>query len=87
MGGDRTNLTMNLKKEVEKDSNAQDGETEEEIRDRVLDIIQGNYGITDAVQEYLNWSEEDAENADGTNWDDVVDAIMDDPETLKDILS
>lgn len=87
MGGDRTNLTMNLKKEVEKGSNAQDGETEEEIRDRVLDIIQGNYGITDAVQEYLNWSEEDAENADGTNWDDVVDAIMDDPETLKDILS
>lgn len=87
MGGDRTNLTMNLKKEVEKGSNAQDGETEEEIRDRVLDIIQDNYGITDAVQEYLNWSEEDAENADGTNWDDVVDAIMDDPETLKDILS
>lgn len=86
MGGDRTNLTMNLNKEVEKGSNAQNGETEEEIRDRVLDIIQDSYGLTDAIEDFLDWSEEEIENADGTNWDDVVDAIMADPETLKDVL-
>jgi hypothetical protein len=68
------------------------GEFEEGIdddeaeRDKILNIIQDNYGISDAVQEFLDWDEEDAENADGTNWDDVVDAIMEDPELKARIL-
>ena len=55
-------------------------------REQVLDIVQNNYGIKDAVQEFLGWDEEDAENADGTNWDDVVDAIMEDPKLKAEVL-
>jgi hypothetical protein len=56
-------------------------------REKVMDIVQDNYGISQAVQEFLGWSEDEAENADHTNWDDVVDAIMDDPKTKKNILT
>lgn len=51
--------------------------------EEVLLIVQDNYGISEAVQEYLGWSEEEAENADGTNWDDVVEVIMSKPKLLK----
>lgn len=54
--------------------------------EEVLEVVQDNYGISEAVQEYLGWSEEDAEDADGTNWDDVVDAIMSSPKLLKTFL-
>lgn len=60
--------------------------SEEAEREKILDIVQDNYGISDAVQEFLGWDEEDAENADGSNWDDVVDAIMNDPELKADFL-
>lgn len=60
---------------------------QEEERERILDILQDNYGISDAVQEFLGWDEEEAENADGTNWDDVVDTVMEDPELKARILN
>ncbi len=59
---------------------------EGEEREKLLDILQDNYGISEAVQEFLGWDEDDAEDADSSNWDDVVDAIMEDPELKADIL-
>lgn len=55
-------------------------------REAILRIVQDNYGISDAVQEFLGWDEEQAEDADGTNWDDVVDAIVNNPKLKASVL-
>ncbi len=45
---------------------------------KVKDYLQDNYSISDAVQEFLCWSEEEAKDANGTNWDDVIEEIVTD---------
>lgn len=64
-------------------------DTEEEERERaiIMNTLENNYGISDAVQEFLGWSRRQAQNSDGTNWDDCVDAIMNDPELKAQFLS
>jgi len=66
-----------MKKE---DMGMDDEGMESKDRAQILSKVEDEYGISDAVQQFCGWSEEEAEGADGTNWDDVVDAIMMDPD-------
>lgn len=63
-------------------SNKSRSQVQLDRREEIEDALRDNYSISDAVQEFLGWDEDEAENADGTNWDDVIDEIMSDPELL-----
>lgn len=55
--------------------------------EEVLRIVQDNYSLSDAVQEFLGWDQEDAYGADPTDWDAIVSVIMNNPMLKAQILS
>lgn len=55
--------------------------TQEEF-DKVMEVVQDNYGISEACQEFLGWSKKESKEADGTNWDDVVEEILTNPDLI-----
>ena len=63
-------------------SNKSRSQVQLDQREEVENILRDNYSISDAVQEFLGWEEEEAEWADVSDWDDVIDKIMSDPELL-----
>jgi len=62
-------------------------DNEDAVRSYVNSVVSDNMGTSEAAMEYLGWSEEEAEDADSTVWDDVVDKLMDDPEEMEEFIS